>query len=329
MALVLANRQPRIYTTSKQLIGGDDFNAVNALLTSGKAITAGVGGTLAVATQINTANVTLTVSNAGDSVILPPSYPGLRVQVEIPAGVNNATVFPYQANVLNAGAADTIDGNTSVIQFQGGAIEYDCTTIGTWHRNIAVGAVNPSTEITQFGNGTATFLEEGNVNRQTLAVGNGVSPASTGNDNVLAFYTVPANSFDIAGRGLQITSAGSFAANGNNKTVKLIASNTLPVVGSAAPATGNAITLASTGVVATNNQGWSISANLFKYGANGSNTQLAIHSQAQVGSAVSALQVPANATLTENVPIYVMVTGNVATTATDIVENWFEINAMN
>jgi hypothetical protein len=329
MVLVLANRQPRIYTTSKQLIGGDDFNAVNALLTSSKALTAGVGGTLTVATQINSANVTLTVNNSGDSVILPPSYPGLRVQIEIPSGANSATVFPYQTNALNSNTADNIDGNTSVTQFQGGAIEYDCTTIGTWHRNVAVGAVNPSTEITQFGSGSATFLEEGNISRQTLAVGSGVSPVGTGADSVLAFFTIPANSFDIAGRGLQITAAGSFAANGNNKTVKLIASNTLPVVGNAPPGTGNAITIATTGVVTTNNQGWSISANLFKYGANGSNTQLAIHSQAQVGAAVSALQVPANATLIENAAMYLMSTGNAGTTATDIVQNWFEINAMN
>lgn len=190
-------------------------------------------------------------------------------------------------------------------------------------QNIAT-YLESSATTTQFGSSTGFFPDEGNLNRQISAAG--VQPGSTGNDNVLAFYGVPALGFDQSGRGLQITAAGSFGATGNNKTIKILAGAVLPVIGSAAP---TATTIATTGVVTTNGNGWEISANVFKYGGLGSNTQIAIHSQAQVGAAVSALQVPTLLTLTEAQIIYLMITGNAATAVTDIIFNWLEINAMN
>ena len=47
----------------------------------------------------------------------------------------------------------------------------------------------------------------------------GISPGATGADNVLAVFSLPGNSFDVLGRGLNITAAGKFATTANNKTV--------------------------------------------------------------------------------------------------------------
>ena len=68
---------------------------------------------------------------------------------------------------------------------------------------------------------------------------------------------------------------------------------------------------------------------MFKYGAAGSNTQLGIHAQAQSGGAVSTLLAPSTITATESGAIFIAITGNATTAASDIVFNWLEINAMN
>lgn len=183
----------------------------------------------------------------------------------------------------------------------------------------------PSGITTQFGSSTAFFPEEGNINRQISATG--VSSTTSPASQVLAAYTLPANGFDVAGRGLQITAAGSFATNGNNKLVAINIGAATAVVGSAVGSGGTVI--ATTGTVTTSNAGWEISANVFKYGAAGSNTQLAIHSQAQVGNAVSALTIPALLTMTENAAINIAIICTAATGAGDVVFNWLEINAMN
>ena len=185
----------------------------------------------------------------------------------------------------------------------------------------------PSGIQAQFGSGAGTFPTEGNVNRQVVAAG--VSPGGTGSDYVLAVYSMPANSFDgvaNTNRGITVTASGSFAANGNTKRVKIFYNCTTAVVGSAATG-GTAI--ADTAAVTTNGGGWQLQASVFKYGTANSNTQMAIHNQAQIGGAVAALLAPQLLTATENAAILIAVTGNATTTATDIVYNWAEVNAMN
>jgi hypothetical protein len=175
-----------------------------------------------------------------------------------------------------------------------------------------------------FGNGTGSFGLEGNLSSQVSA---GINPGATGADNVLAVYSIPANSFDQAGRGVTITAMGGYAANGNTKTVKIIVGAASAVVGSTIGSGGT--TIASTGAVTTNGAGFSLQASVFKYGAAGSNTQQGIHNGTQSGSAVAALITPSALTLVESAPILVAVTGNAATTATDIALNLLEVNATN
>jgi hypothetical protein len=186
--------------------------------------------------------------------------------------------------------------------------------------------IEPSSMLTQFGNGTQTFPEEGNIYRSAVSAAASISPGSTGNDNVLFAFTLPASSFDVVGRGVQIEAAGSFAANGDTKEIKVFWGCTTATVGSAV--TGG-VAIADTGAVVTSGGGWNVSANVFKYGAAGSNTQVGIHTQAQIGPAVAQLLAPQNLTANEAGAIIIAVTGNTTTATTDILANWCEINAMN
>lgn len=173
-------------------------------------------------------------------------------------------------------------------------------------------------------NGGSSLNTTGNLNVQISAAG--VNPSATAGDYVIATYTIPANAFDVAGRTATLQAAGSFAATANNKRVKLFFGCTAAVVGSLV---SGGVAVADSGVVATNGAGWVLSANVAKYGAAGSNTQIGIHNQAQCGAAVEALLSPALLTTPENAAIIVAVTGNATTAATDIAFNWFELTWSN
>jgi hypothetical protein len=182
----------------------------------------------------------------------------------------------------------------------------------------------PNAVAVSFGSGSSNMLSNGLIAKQINALG--VQPGATGADNVLAVFSLPASSFDVSGRGLAISAQGSFGATANNKRIKIIWGATAAVVGNAV--TGGT-TIADTGTVATNASGWAIAANVFKYGGAGSNTQIGLHQQAQVGAAVSTLLAPALLTATENAAILIAVTGNATTAVTDILLNLFEIEATN
>lgn len=188
----------------------------------------------------------------------------------------------------------------------------------------AAGGTNPSTEITQFGNGSGTFGEEGNLFKYASA---GLNPGGTAADYVVAAYALPANSFDSSGRTITITANGGFASNTNTKRCKIIIGATTATVGSAVV---GGTTIADTGNYATTGAvGWSISASVAKYGAAASNTQIGIHAASQMGATVGSLLAPVALTLTENAAVNIAITANAATAATDITLAWATINAMN
>ena len=187
------------------------------------------------------------------------------------------------------------------------------------------GGTSPASEVTQFGLGAALMAEEGNINRQISAAG--VQPGATGVDSVLAFFSLPANSFDILGRGIGITAQGQFAATGNSKRVKLIVNPATAVVGSTVG--GGGTTICDTGVITTSGGGWCLQGNVFKYGAANSNTQIGLHQQAQFGVAVASMLAPSLITAVENGPILIAITGNATTAAADILFNFMQITAAN
>lgn len=163
-----------------------------------------------------------------------------------------------------------------------------------------------------------------NLNKQISAAG--VSPASTAADIVLAVFALPANIFSAIGNELYIQAQGSLVNNANTKRIKLIFGATTAVVGSAV--TGGA-TIADTGSITTVGGGWSLQASVLKYGAAGSNTQIALHEQAQIGATIAALLAPSLLTAVENGTILIAVTGNAGTATSDIVFNYLEIDGSN
>ena len=212
-----------------------------------------------------------------------------------------------------------------------------CTSGNTYSigANQVIGGVSPTDindleragfeRVDQMGQSNAPIFAEGNVSRQVF--GTAVNPGATGVDSVLAVYSLPANAFDIAGRGLSVFAQGSVANNTNAKRIKIYYGCTTAVVGSTV--TGGTV-VADTGSYSTTGAaGWSLEANIFKSGANGSNTQVALHASAQIGSVNGSLLVPSAVTAPENAAILVAVTGNATTTATDIGLSLFVVNAMN
>lgn len=158
-------------------------------------------------------------------------------------------------------------------------------------------------------------------NRQVNSTG--IFPGATAQDNVLAVFTIPVGSFDVAGHGLQLTCAGSFGANGNNKRIKIIVGATSAIVGSAV---SGGTTVADSGTITSNGSGWLIQAEIYKTGISGSNTQLGIHLDGTSGAGVSMpLLVPTPLTMNEALPQLVCVTGNAGSVVTDIALNYFEV----
>jgi hypothetical protein len=230
--------------------------------------------------------------------------------------------------------ADPVPSNDNTQGYGAGSIwintannrEWTCVSAATgaaiWSFSGAVpGFAEPSGIVTQFGSGTGSFAEEGNLYR---LVQNAVPVGATASDVVVAAFTLPASSFDQSGRGIQITVAGG-CPNANAKTLKIIFNPASAVVGSTVG--GGGTTIASI-AGSTSSGGFQLMAQVFKFGASGSNTQMAIHSSAQIGATVTALLQPTSLTATESGAIAIAVTANVANVG-DVTTSWAEINAMN
>ena len=185
---------------------------------------------------------------------------------------------------------------------------------------------SPNSSATQFGSGLAAAREVGTINLQLSSAG--ISPGATAADNVLAFYSIPAGSFDAATRGIYITAVGSFATGTNTKQIKIIFNPATAVVGSTVGSGGT--TIADSGSYNTTGAcAWQLTAAVYKYGVAGSNTQFGIHYSAQIAAVTRALVVPTAITAVESGAILIAVTGAAGTTASDILFNFLEITAMN
>ena len=159
-----------------------------------------------------------------------------------------------------------------------------------------------------------------------------LSPAATGADNVIAAYTLPAGTLNYVsgacaagGPSLRITVRGRSAANGNNKTMKVIFNPSSATVGSTVGSGGS--TLASTGVVTINDKGWVIQAWVKKVGAPNSNTQIGGADMIITDATAIAVGKPVAIAATEASDILIAITGNAGTTATDILVDSWEIVA--
>lgn len=165
------------------------------------------------------------------------------------------------------------------------------------------------------------------VARQIPGVAGAVAPGATGADNVVGVITIPANYFGLSGQGIYFTASGNFAATANNKRVKLIFNPATAVIGSTVGAGGT--TLADTGVVATNNQGWLLEGAIIKRGSLGANTQTTISVGAVAGTSNVGILLNVDTVAVETAAILVAVTINNTTAASDASMDFFEADAWN
>lgn len=140
--------------------------------------------------------------------------------------------------------------------------------------------------------GTGTLQPAGAISVQlnTSGIGNG---AGTTND-VLFAYGLPANSLDVVGRGVKVRAWGYYAANGNNKTVRLTLGGTQ---------------ILSTGVVTFNAAGWRAEAEFYKSASNVQNGIAVILTNSVVIGPINLVT-----TATDTATILLAVTGASPTT---------------
>jgi hypothetical protein len=192
----------------------------------------------------------------------------------------------------------------------------------------ANGGTNPPSEVTQFGSGSALCAAEGNINRQCPGVAGGVAPGATGADNVVAVFSIPANSFDAALRMLTMQAWVQFAANGNTKRAKLWFNPSTAVIGSTIGASGTL--MADTGAVTQNGGTALLSGSVIKRGAANSNTQTVLPEGVSLSGSHAGLSTPAaDTTAVENAAILVALTINNTTATTDALGIALQVNGMN
>lgn len=227
---------------------------------------------------------------------------------------------------------------TPTAQSTGGALQQSTLTqiaANTVALNAAVTVLNannsPATSnaVNQFGSGTATFGNSGFLTTQIFTVGS--SPGGTGSDYVLAVYSVPANSFDQANRQLFITASGSFANDGNAKEVKIYANPTSATVGSVVGTGGTVI--GDTGAYSTANKAGFVLESMV-VAESAANTQLAFPTSSCVGATAGGLgpvgtSYPVAISGTTAAPILIAITGKATTAASDILLNYFSVEAAN
>jgi hypothetical protein len=233
---------------------------------------------------------------------------------------------------ITGGTGVTLTGESVVPAYGVGYFQVSVTTltpaavsmIGIGAHYNAPSGKESAFAVTAFGSSSGTFYRQGNLSAQFSSTG--VNPGATGADNVIATYTLPASVFDQAGRGIKIVAKGSFGANTNNKRIKIIFNPSSATLASTVGGSGT--TVCDTGTVTTNGTGWQVAAEVYKYGAAGSNTQLGTGDGAIAGAThLGTGGLPALATATESGTIFVAVTGNATTATTDIALNQLIITA--
>lgn len=276
----------------------------------------------ATATPLNAIiNHITTVNAAGAAVALPTAKYGLELAVE------NGTANPLTVYPVNGGT-DAINGlaaNTAVILPGFTTSLFRAASNGVWQSDpyFNTAGAFPSTGGAQPGSATSGVARSGgNLSVQVSSAGQGNGADVT--DDVLFTYALPASALDAAGRQVTITAAGKFAATANNKRIKIWWGTTTQTVG-AAVAGGTLI--ADSGVVTTNGGGWTAGVQVEKYGANGSNTQIATSAQIAAGASHLGTAAPTLLTAVESGVINITVTGASSTTgaANDVVGQLFDI----
>lgn len=161
----------------------------------------------------------------------------------------------------------------------------------------------------RFGKGSMPMGASGNIFTYLSATGTGNGNDTT--EDLLQSFVLPANAFDIPGRGLWLYAFGTLANNAHSKTAKLYF--------------GSSIVLSS-GAQTGANLGWALELVVFKTGAN---AQIA-SGQPVVGTTHGGVTLPLIGTETDTAGITIKVTGQTGTAAAnDVVLTGLIASAMN
>jgi hypothetical protein len=217
-----------VFTGNIALLPGDYL-----LESAGDNVVAHAGGGQGAATQLNTqTSRIITVATAADSVMLPPSTPGLELLV-INHGANSMQVFGT--------SPDTIDDQataTGVAQMANSLVIYTCATAGAWYtEGLATGFAKSS--------GLQTLTYSAITNNVTNTQASGTAIASqiciVTNSSNPGSVTLP-----VSAPGLSITVRNTSATN---------VTNVFPNAGGTTTETINALSAnaayAMTGIVGT------------------------------------------------------------------------------
>ena len=169
--------------------------------------------------------------------------------------------------------------------------------ISSWLGDYSSSGLPNDTGFQAGGAGRAGGAVRGSGMLWTAPQAAGTPPALTAADIVVAKATIPAGAFDAAGRELMIEAFGSFAANANTKTIKMIVAPTTSTVGIAVV---GGTTIATSGALTTNNLGWRMKSSITKVGAAGANTQIASQLVGQAGAVGLSLAAPQALALVES-----------------------------
>jgi hypothetical protein len=122
---------PRRYTSSRQLIAGDDFNNLSDHNSSFQTLTP-AGAAQASGVQIDAANVEVAAAAAAGGLILPVSYPGAEVSI-INNSLNTTTIYPQGAtDVIQNGATGYAAAAAGVTMATLTAATFFCIKTGFW-----------------------------------------------------------------------------------------------------------------------------------------------------------------------------------------------------
>lgn len=133
MTITFPAGPPRIYTASRQLIGGDDFNNLSGHIYSGQSLAA-LGTTQATATPINSASVEATLANSisNGGLLLPPSYVGAVVCI-LNNNAGSTKVYPFGiTDVIQNGATGFASAQAAVSMNTGVSAMFTCIKKGFW-----------------------------------------------------------------------------------------------------------------------------------------------------------------------------------------------------
>lgn len=143
----MSNIVTEVFSAGYRLINGDTLNKafghVNAVFagttqvllhsTTADGLTATPSGTQSNALLLTAGiNRITTVGTAGDSVKLPPSQPGIEIDVINDAASNSMQVYGSGTDTINDVATAT-----GVAQAAGKSAAYYCPVAGKWYRNLS------------------------------------------------------------------------------------------------------------------------------------------------------------------------------------------------